>query len=129
MILEPGAAKICVLQDMQICDLRLDGLLFLDLRKAVPALSIESLAYDLLKGLMTRETLSRGINTDRIHCGRTAYLVVHVLLNRQTQIVRNMRSSDYRLMTDDENERILNLLDRYGVSCAKEYCCKIRKGD
>lgn len=122
MILQPGAVPFCVMQ-AQICELRLDHMFFLELRSALPRLSMESIAYDFLQGSATRETISRKSGRSKYHRGAFVYALVHVLTTRDHFMVRNMSSSVYRPIAQAELNAVRALLYRYGVSCAQEKCC------
>ena len=128
MILRPGQVPVCVLGQEQICDLRLDNHFFIELRQILRYLSIESIAYDVLRGVMLRETMSRAMNEpNRFKTGRVAFLVVYMILTRDTYAVREIQNSDVRLINRKEIRDMRELLRRYGVSCVDGLCCGERK--
>lgn len=122
MILEPGTIPFCVMST-PICELRLHYGFFPELREALPMLSIESIAYDVLQGLVWRETISLNVRKYKHSRGARVYALVHLLTTRDNIKVKDLRSQHYRLITEDELKAVRALLYRYGVSCAQEKCC------
>lgn len=122
MILQPGAAPLCVMQS-QICELRLNHWFFVELRAVLFRLSLESIAYDVLQGLVMRETISRKTTRSDFMRGPAVYALVHVLSTKEVCQVRDLRSQVYRNITAGELAGIRALLWRYGVSCVKQGCC------
>lgn len=136
VILMPGIHPVCVLQGVHIGELALSKQFVIDLYEKFYSrsdehrqLTHEAIATDLFSGAVSREHITRIINSHPGYVHRpfnsaNSFAIVCVLLLRSELPVTPSRYYNRpKTLPRSQRQEILKLLYHYGVKCADGSCC------
>ena len=129
MLYKNSPFKTCVLCGGSVEEVKLHRDFIVDLIALIPSLTHEAIAFDLFRGAIRRETVTRIAKpTENDDAPRQIWLsratavnvVCSIVLRPKIEIKTGWRS---RWLTDGQRDKILGLLYEYGVGCASGECC------
>lgn len=126
-----GAEPVCISSILSFEEFRLHKDFVRELRQQFPFLTHETIATDLFRCAVNRETITRIFSR---HSGSdwfqptTSYVIVTGLLTLPEITIHSRRETwRHGKLTEEDRAIIRNMLSDYGVSCACGSCCALAK--